>query len=55
MEPILVNDGLDLGQFSDLMDQRFGVVADEFMTASSTVVGLHWVVSRIFSGGTKAR
>jgi hypothetical protein len=35
MEPILVDDRLDLGQFSDLMDQGFGVVAFELMTASA--------------------
>jgi hypothetical protein len=35
MESILVDDRLDLGQFSDLMDQGFGVVARELMTASA--------------------
>ena len=35
MEPILIDDRLDLGQFGDLMDQGFGVVAAEFMTASA--------------------
>src|SRR5260370_18866403 len=35
MEPILVGDRLELGQFSRLMDQGFGVVAGEFMTAST--------------------
>jgi hypothetical protein len=35
MEPILIDDRLNLGQFSDLMDQGFGVVAGELMTASA--------------------
>ena len=36
MEPILIDDRLDPGQFGDLMDQRFGVVAGESMTTSAT-------------------
>ena len=36
MEPILVDDRLDPGQFGDLMDQGFGVVAGESMAASAT-------------------
>ena len=35
MEPILVDDRFDPGQFSDLMDQRFRVVAGEPMAASA--------------------
>src|ERR1700678_4236386 len=35
MEPKLVDDRLDPGQFSDLMDQRFRVVAGETMAASA--------------------
>jgi hypothetical protein len=37
MEPILVHDRFDPGQFGDLMDQRLGVVAGEFMTTAATV------------------
>ena len=40
MEPILIDDRLDLGEFGDLMDQGFGVVAGEFMTTTATRVGL---------------
>ena len=40
MEPILRDDRLDLGQFGDLMDQGFGVVAGQGMTAAATSVGL---------------
>ena len=36
MEPILVDDRLDLGQFGDLMDQGVGVVAGESMTTAAT-------------------
>jgi hypothetical protein len=35
MELILIDDRLDLGQFSDLMDQGVGVVAREPMTATT--------------------
>ncbi len=35
MEPILIDDRFDLGQFSDLMNQGFGVVASELLTASA--------------------
>src|SRR5271166_5648064 len=35
VEPILIDDWLDLGQFGDLMDQGGGVIAAEFMTASA--------------------
>jgi len=35
MEPILVDDRLDLGQFSDLMDQGFGVLARDSMTTTT--------------------
>ena len=40
VEPILVNDRLDPGQFGDLMDQGFGVVAGEFMTTAAAGVRL---------------
>jgi hypothetical protein len=36
MEPILIDDRFDLGEFSDLMDQGFGIVTGEPMTASAT-------------------
>jgi hypothetical protein len=36
MESILIDDRLDLGQFSHLMDQGFGVIAGELMTTSAT-------------------
>jgi hypothetical protein len=36
MEPILIDDRFDLGKFSDLMDQGFGIVTGEFLTASAT-------------------
>ena len=55
MEPILIDDRLDPGQFGDLMDHGLGVVAGEPMTTAATGVGLHSNVSRTFSGGTKAR
>jgi hypothetical protein len=45
MEPILVDDRLDLGQFSDLMDPGFGVVAGELMTA--TAAGSRLAVGRL--------
>ncbi len=35
MEPILIDDRFDLGQFSDLMNRGFGVVASELLTASA--------------------
>ena len=37
MELGFINDWLNLGQFGDLMDQRSGVVTEEFMTTSPTV------------------
>jgi hypothetical protein len=37
MKPILVDDRLDLGEFGDLVDQRFGVVTGEFMTTTATI------------------
>jgi len=40
MKPILIDDRLDPGQFGDLVDQRLGVVAGEFMTTTATRVGL---------------
>jgi len=36
MEAILVDDRLDPGEFGDLMDQGFGVVAGEPMTTTTT-------------------
>ncbi len=36
MEPVLVDDRLDLGQFGDLVDQRFGIVTSEPMATSAT-------------------
>ena len=36
MAPILIDEGLDLGQFGDLMDQGFGVVAVECVTTAAT-------------------
>jgi hypothetical protein len=36
VEPILVDDGLDPGQFGDLVDKGHGVVAGESMTAAAT-------------------
>ena len=35
MEPILIDDRLDPGQFGDLMDQRRGIFAEESVTTSS--------------------
>jgi hypothetical protein len=40
VEPILVDTRLDLGEFSDLMDHRLGVVAGQFMTTAATGVRL---------------
>ncbi len=37
MEPILIDDRLNLGQFGDLMDQRLGVIAGKAMTTAATV------------------
>jgi hypothetical protein len=45
MKPILVDDRLDLGQFGDLMDQRFGVVAGELIT--TTTAGGRLAVDRL--------
>ena len=36
MEPIFVDDRLDLGQFGDLMDQGFGIVTGESTATSAT-------------------
>jgi len=36
MEPILVDDRLDLGQFGDLMDEGFGIVTGEMVTTTTT-------------------
>jgi hypothetical protein len=36
MEPILIDDRLDPGQFGDLMDHRLWVVASEPLTAAAT-------------------
>ena len=44
MEPILVDDRLDFGQFGNLMDQGFWVVARESM--STTATGLRLAVER---------
>ena len=40
MEPILVDDRLDPGEFGHLVDQGFRVVTGELMTATSTSTGL---------------
>ncbi len=45
MEPMLVDEGLDLGQFGDLMDQRFGIVANEPLAA--TAAGNRLAVERL--------
>jgi hypothetical protein len=45
MEPILVNDRFDLGQFSDLMNQWLGVVASELLTA--TAASCRFTVDRL--------
>jgi hypothetical protein len=36
MEPILVDDRLDPGKFSDLMDERFGIRAGKLVTTAAT-------------------
>ena len=36
IEPILIDDRLDLGQFGDLMDQGGRIVTLEFLTAAAT-------------------
>ncbi|SIO11491.1 hypothetical protein SAMN05444166_2524 [Singulisphaera sp. GP187] len=55
MEPILIDNRYDPGQFGDLMEQRRGILAEEAMTTSSvggrlTDEGLANVL-----GGAKAR
>jgi len=45
MEPILTDDPLELGQFSDLMDQRIGVIAGDAMTAMTAASRL--IVGRL--------
>jgi hypothetical protein len=39
MEPILVHQGLDLGQLGDLMDQGTGVITEQGVAAAATIGG----------------
>jgi hypothetical protein len=40
MEPILINEGLDPGQFGDLVDHGVRIVADEPVATTATGVRL---------------
>ncbi len=39
MESVLVHQGLDLGQFGDLVDQGTGVITDQGVSATATIGG----------------
>ena len=41
MEPVLVHQGLDLGQFGDLVDQAARVIAGQGVAAAAAILGLH--------------
>ena len=55
MQPELVDDRLDLGEVSDLMNQRLGVIAQERRGTARQDLGRQSVEERSFSGGTRGR
>jgi hypothetical protein len=49
-----VEDRLDLGEVGDLVDQRFGVIAEEGMGSAPARTGRQSVEERSFSGGRRS-